>query len=127
MRHVPTVGAAMTAETPSAALTSTARAALRTASRIGGAPCLTRIDLVETSGDGGPIVMEVELIEPMLFFGYAPGSAARAASALVGGYHAAFIGGALFAAAAAAIGGFFLRPKAAPAGMEDAVPAHDYA
>jgi glutathione synthase/RimK-type ligase-like ATP-grasp enzyme len=74
------LGAAMTAEQPSGALASTARAALRTATRFG-APCLTRLDLVETSD--GPIVMEVELIEPMLFFAYAPGSAARAASALV--------------------------------------------
>jgi hypothetical protein len=31
----------------------------------------------------------VELIEPMLFFGYAPGSAARAASALVARIQAA--------------------------------------
>jgi glutathione synthase/RimK-type ligase-like ATP-grasp enzyme len=76
------LGAVTVAETPSAALLTTARAALRTASRFG-APCLTRIDLVETGDGHGPIVMEVELIEPMLFFGYAPGSAARAASALV--------------------------------------------
>jgi glutathione synthase/RimK-type ligase-like ATP-grasp enzyme len=80
------LGAMTAAETPSAALLATARAALRTASRFG-APCLTRVDLVET-GDG-PIVMEVELIEPMLFFGYAPGSAARAASALVARMRAA--------------------------------------
>jgi glutathione synthase/RimK-type ligase-like ATP-grasp enzyme len=80
------LGAAMAAEQPSSALVATARAALRTASRFG-APCLTRIDLVETSG--GPILMEVELIEPMLFFGYAPGSAARAASALVARMRAA--------------------------------------
>jgi EmrB/QacA subfamily drug resistance transporter len=32
-------------------------------------------------------------------------------AALTGGYHAAFVGGAVFAAAAAAIGGFFLRAK----------------
>jgi glutathione synthase/RimK-type ligase-like ATP-grasp enzyme len=82
------LGAITVAEAPSAALLATARAALRTASRFG-APCLTRIDLVET-GDG-PIVMEVELIEPMLFFGYAPGSAARAASALVARMRAASV------------------------------------
>jgi hypothetical protein len=79
-------GASITLETPSASLLATAREALRVASRFG-APCLTRVDLVETSG--GPIVMEVELIEPMLFFGYAPGSAARAASALVARMRAA--------------------------------------
>jgi EmrB/QacA subfamily drug resistance transporter len=55
------------------------------------------------------------------------GQGESTASALVGGYHAAFILGAIFAAAAAALGGFLLRPKAAPAGMEDAVPAHEYA
>jgi EmrB/QacA subfamily drug resistance transporter len=49
------------------------------------------------------------------------------ASALVGGYHAAFIAGALFAAAASAVGGLLLRPRAAPAGMEDAVPATEIA
>ncbi len=49
------------------------------------------------------------------------------ASALVGGYHAAFLLGAVFAAAAAAMGGLLLRPRTAPAGMEDAVPAHEYA
>ena len=76
------LGARMTAEEPSPALLTTARGALEAATRFSaGAPCLTRIDLVETSD--GPIVMEVELIEPMLFFAYAPGSAARAASALV--------------------------------------------
>jgi glutathione synthase/RimK-type ligase-like ATP-grasp enzyme len=80
------LGAVATAERPSAALVATARHALRVASRFG-APCLTRIDLVETGA--GPIVMEVELIEPMLFFGYAPGSAARAASALVARMRAA--------------------------------------
>lgn len=80
-------GASIALETPSAALLATAREALRVVSRFG-APCLTRVDLVETS-DAGPIVMEVELIEPMLFFGYAPGSAARAASALVARMRAA--------------------------------------
>jgi hypothetical protein len=79
-------GASISLETPSAALLATAREALRVASRFG-APCLTRVDLVETSG--GPIVMEVELIEPMLFFGYAPGSAARAAAALAARMRAA--------------------------------------
>ncbi|MGH3111520.1 MAG: DHA2 family efflux MFS transporter permease subunit [Gaiellaceae bacterium] len=35
-------------------------------------------------------------------------------AALTGGYHAAFVVGAIFAAAAAAIGGLLLRPRAAP-------------
>jgi MFS family permease len=48
------------------------------------------------------------------------------AAALVGGYHAAFLLGAVFAAAAAALGGLLLRPHTAPAGMEDAVPATEY-
>jgi EmrB/QacA subfamily drug resistance transporter len=47
--------------------------------------------------------------------------------ALTGGYHAAFLLGALFAAAAAAIGGIFLRtrgaPEHAPEGAELAAPA----
>jgi glutathione synthase/RimK-type ligase-like ATP-grasp enzyme len=82
------LGATMTAEQPPAALLATARDALRVASRYG-APCLTRLDLVESSTNGGPIVMEVELIEPMLFFAYAPGSAARAAAALAARMRAA--------------------------------------
>jgi EmrB/QacA subfamily drug resistance transporter len=49
------------------------------------------------------------------------------AAALVGGYHAAFLVGAIFAAAAAALGGLLLRPRTAPAGMEDAVPAMEHA
>ena len=38
--------------------------------------------------------------------------------ALVGGYHAAFMVGALFALAGAAVGGTFLRTRTAPAGQE---------
>ena len=41
--------------------------------------------------------------------------------ALNGGYHAAFLVGALFAASAAAVGGLFLRTSSAPAGAM----AHD--
>jgi len=40
-------------------------------------------------------------------------------AALTGGYHAAFLAGAIFAAAAAAIGGFLLRPAAVPAMDEE--------
>jgi EmrB/QacA subfamily drug resistance transporter len=42
------------------------------------------------------------------------GSGAGELEALTGGYHAAFLVGALFAAGAAAIGGLLLRPKAMP-------------
>lgn len=83
------LGASIATEAPPTALVATAHAALRSATRFG-APCLTRLDLVET-GDG-PIVMEVELIEPMLFFRYAPGSAVRAAAALVARMRAASAG-----------------------------------
>ena len=40
------------------------------------------------------------------------------AHALVGGYHAAFLAGALFALAGAAVGGVFLRTRTAAAGHE---------
>ena len=44
--------------------------------------------------------------------------------ALTGGYHLAFVGGAIFAAVAAFVGGLFLRPAAAPMhGMEEGQPA----
>jgi hypothetical protein len=39
--------------------------------------------------------------------------------ALAGGYHAAFLVGAIFAASAAAIGGILLRPAAMPAGAHE--------
>jgi MFS family permease len=43
--------------------------------------------------------------------------------ALLGGYHFAFVGGAIFAAVAAAVGGLLLRPVAPPMhGMEEAPP-----
>jgi EmrB/QacA subfamily drug resistance transporter len=47
--------------------------------------------------------------------------------ALVGGYHAAFLAGALFAVAAAAIGGVFLRTRTAAAGHEQVEPAVEQA
>jgi EmrB/QacA subfamily drug resistance transporter len=43
-------------------------------------------------------------------------------SALLGGYHLAFLGGAIFAAAAAVIGAVFLRPVAAPMHEMEAPP-----
>jgi EmrB/QacA subfamily drug resistance transporter len=45
--------------------------------------------------------------------------------ALTGGYHAAFLVGALFAAAAAAIGGLFLRTRGAPEHAVEEVPAYE--
>lgn len=46
-----------------------------------GEPLLyARVDLVD--GDGGPRVMELELVEPDLYFRVAPGSAARCADAI---------------------------------------------
>src|SRR5215471_6757241 len=47
--------------------------------------------------------------------------------ALVGGYHAAFLAGALFAFAAAAIGGIFLRTRAAAAPEHALLPAEEAA
>ncbi|HST18887.1 MAG TPA: DHA2 family efflux MFS transporter permease subunit [Gaiellaceae bacterium] len=47
--------------------------------------------------------------------------------ALVGGYHAAFLAGALFAVAAAAVGGVFLRTRTAAVGHELAEPAVEQA
>ena len=49
---------------------------------------------------------------------------ANAASALTGGYHAAFLVGALCAATAAALGGTLLRKSAAPPADAHAVPGH---
>lgn len=44
--------------------------------RFGGPLAYARVDLVEGPG-GGPLVLELELTEPSLFFLHAPGSAAR--------------------------------------------------
>ncbi|HEX6388154.1 MAG TPA: hypothetical protein VFZ89_01865 [Solirubrobacteraceae bacterium] len=46
------------------------------AQRFGGPLAYARIDLVEGPG-GGPLVLELELTEPSLFFLHAPGAAAR--------------------------------------------------
>lgn len=51
------------------------------AERFGGAPTYARVDLVEGPG-GGPLVLEVELTEPSLFFGHAPGAAERLVAVL---------------------------------------------
>jgi glutathione synthase/RimK-type ligase-like ATP-grasp enzyme len=50
---------------------------------VAGAPLLYgRVDLVP--GPTGPVVMELELVEPDLFLGYAPGAAERLARAIAG-------------------------------------------
>ena len=64
---------------PTEAQRSVAEAALAAA----GQPLLYgRVDLVP--GPGGPLVMELELVEPDLYFGSAPGSADRMARAIAG-------------------------------------------
>lgn len=65
---------------PSAFLVEQARQALAAAPR----PCLyARVDGVER--DGRLVVMELELIEPVLYFGACPGAADRFAGACLGG------------------------------------------
>jgi glutathione synthase/RimK-type ligase-like ATP-grasp enzyme len=49
--------------------------------RFGGAPAYARVDLVEDAG-GAPILLELELTEPSLFFAHAPDGAARFADAV---------------------------------------------
>lgn len=78
-------GATMSVEAPSTAMTDVARAALVSVSD-GDLPCIARLDLVES--DAGPVVMEVELIEPVLYFRQAPGSADRAIDAVLRGVRA---------------------------------------
>ncbi len=46
-----------------------------------GTPLYLRIDLVDGPG-GGPVLLELEAIEPSLYLGLAPGSAARLAAAI---------------------------------------------
>jgi glutathione synthase/RimK-type ligase-like ATP-grasp enzyme len=56
-----------------------ARRALRAVP--GGTPLYARVDLLRNAA-GAPLVLELELIEPSLFFGYAPGAAARFADCI---------------------------------------------
>jgi glutathione synthase/RimK-type ligase-like ATP-grasp enzyme len=49
------------------------------------APLYARIDLIR-EGTGRPVLLELELTEPSLYFGQAPGSAARFAEALLSRY-----------------------------------------
>ena len=45
-------------------------------------PLYVRVDVVRTA-DGGPVVLELEMTEPSLFFLHGPGSAGRLAQALL--------------------------------------------
>jgi glutathione synthase/RimK-type ligase-like ATP-grasp enzyme len=54
-----------------------------TTQRFGAAPAYARVDLVADAA-GAPLVLELELTEPSLFFAHAPGAAARFAAVLVG-------------------------------------------
>ncbi len=65
----------ITARTPSEAEFSVARAALDALPFPAGDLLYARVDLL--AGTHGPEVVEVELTEPSLFFGWAPGSAER--------------------------------------------------
>jgi glutathione synthase/RimK-type ligase-like ATP-grasp enzyme len=70
-------GGSVVAVDPAAAERAVAEAAIAAA----GIPLLyARVDLV--AGPDGPVVMELELVEPDLFLGYAPGAADRLARAI---------------------------------------------
>jgi glutathione synthase/RimK-type ligase-like ATP-grasp enzyme len=73
-------GASIAVVTPPAAMLATAHTALLSLCD-GRAPCVARLDLVET--DAGPVLMEVELIEPVLYFGQVPGAATHALDCVV--------------------------------------------
>ncbi len=71
-------GGSVAAVEPASAERAVAEAAIAAA----GTPLLyARVDLVP--GPAGPVVMELELVEPDLFLGYAPGAAERLARAIV--------------------------------------------
>jgi hypothetical protein len=57
-------------------------AAAACAAIAGGPPLYARIDLIRDDG-GRPVVLELELVEPSLFFAFGPGSARRFAEAIV--------------------------------------------
>jgi glutathione synthase/RimK-type ligase-like ATP-grasp enzyme len=83
-RVQPEFGATATAEQPSAAQVDVARRALACA---GETLDYARVDLV-ADGDGAPLVMELELVEPTLYLEGAPGAAERFArrfAAVAGG------------------------------------------
>jgi len=72
-------GGTRRAEEPSERVREIARTAMDELDRV---PLYARVDLVEA--EDGPFLMELELVEPALYFGDAPGSEERFADALVG-------------------------------------------
>jgi hypothetical protein len=72
----------ITAATPTAAHLSTAEAALAAAERYYGPTTYARVDMVPL-GDGTPGVLELELLDPALYFETAPGTAHRFAQVLL--------------------------------------------
>ncbi len=78
-------GGSIEVREPSAALVADAQAALRAAAGATGA-CVEEILYARVDGverDGRLILMELELIEPVLFFAHAPGSAVRMADLIL--------------------------------------------
>ena len=71
----------ITPTTPSEAQHAVAEAALAAAARVTEQATYARVDLL-TDGDNGPVVIEVELVEPALFLEDAAGAAARLAEAM---------------------------------------------
>ncbi len=57
-----------------------ALAALAAVPGAGGEPLYARVDLL--AGDDGPVVLELELVEPSLFLEHVEGSADRVAAAI---------------------------------------------
>jgi hypothetical protein len=78
-RSQPEFGSAVRAVTPSSAERALADHALHVC---GGAPLYARVDLVPGL-DGRPCVIELEVTEPCLYFGWADGSALRFADAVL--------------------------------------------
>lgn len=78
------LGASTRAEDPPAEVREIAARAIAVAGAVadaGGSPLYARVDAVEVAD--GPLLVELELIEPSLFFAHAPGSADRFADAPV--------------------------------------------
>jgi hypothetical protein len=61
-------------------LAETVLAAMR--ERFGRAPLVARVDMLR-GDDGEPVLLELEAIEPNLYFEHAPGAAERLADAIV--------------------------------------------
>lgn len=77
------LGGSTRAEDPPEAVRELAARAIAAAGAVtdaGGGPFYARVDAVEAAD--GPLLVELELIEPSLFFAHAPGSADRFADAL---------------------------------------------